>query len=408
MTETTAAPAPAEAKPNRGLSVAEAVAAMQATRESAAAPPPAEPVEEPAAEASNPEPGETAEATSVEGAEPEAEATTDETAEDVTEEPSGDGYELAEDSKLVLPDGTEWTAKELAEGVLRHKDYTKKTQALADERRTFDAERKSFVDKAKEFDTGMQAERAQLATALKDAQAQRDRYAQSVDEVEKALNAQGAEWARIDWEAEAARDPTGYVRKWAQYQSWERAQAVTKAEKAELETKRKADAEAADKQSQEAVANAWHASRQALEQHIASQHAELLDAEKAPAKLRAMMATAEAAGMPKEVFVAAMGHQARADVPVMHPAVFELLRKATLYDGLVAEQSKVLASDKAPKPDATGKIKVVKAGASRARPPSPSSAALGRAQAAYNASSTPENAVALMQARRAAQAARQG
>lgn len=32
MTETTAAPAPAEAKPNRGLSVAEAVAAMQATR----------------------------------------------------------------------------------------------------------------------------------------------------------------------------------------------------------------------------------------------------------------------------------------------------------------------------------------------------------------------------------------
>jgi hypothetical protein len=381
---------------------------MQAARVNAPASPPAAPAEEPAAEASNPEPGETAEATSVEGEEPEAEATADETAEEVTEEPSGDGYELAEDSKLVLPDGSEWTAKELAEGVLRHKDYTKKTQALADERRTFDAERKSFQDKAREFDTGMQAERAQLATALKEAQAQRDRYAQSVDEVEKALNAQGAEWAKIDWEAEAARDPNGFPLKWARYQSWERAQAVTKAEKAELDAKRKADAEAADKQSLEAAQTAWLNSRQALEQHIASQHAELLDPEKGGQKVRAMMATAEAAGMPKEVFVAAMGHAAHPEVPVMHPAVFELLRKATLYDGLVAEQSKVLASDKAPKPDATGKIRVMKAGASRVRPPSPSSAALGRAQAAYNANASPENAVALMQARRAAQAARQG
>lgn len=407
MTETTAAPAPAEAKPNHGLSVADALAQMQANRASAAAPTPAETAEKPAAEASNPEPGETAEANSVEGEEPEAEATTEETAEETTEEPSGEGVELAEDSKLVLPDGSEWTAKELAEGVLRHKDYTKKTQALAEGQRALAAEQQSFRDKAREFDTGMQAERAQLAEATKAAQAEREKYAQTVDEVEKALNAQGAEWARIDWEAEAVRDPNGFPLKWARYQSWERAQAVTKAEKAELDAKRKADAETADKQSQETARTAWQAHKQALEQHVASQHAELLDTEKGPAKLRAMMATAEAAGMPKEVFIAAMGHAPTADVPVFHPAVFEFLRKATLYDGLVAEQSKVLASDKAPKPDASGKIRVVKAGAARYRPPSAPAAALGRAQAAFNANpSSSANAVALMQAKRAASQSR--
>ena len=239
MTETTAAPAIAEAKPNHGLSLADAVAAMQANRESAAAPTPVQPAVEPAADASNPEPGETTEADSVEGEEPEAEATADETAEEVTEEPSGEGVELAEDSKLILPDGSEWTAKELAEGVLRHKDYTRKTQALAEERRTLDADRKVVQDKARELETGMQAERAQIAAALKEAQAQRDRYAQSVDEVEKALNQQGAEWARIDWEIEAQRDPNWQL-KFARFQKWQHAMEVTRAEKAELDAKRKA------------------------------------------------------------------------------------------------------------------------------------------------------------------------
>lgn len=407
MTETTAAPAIAEAKPNHGLSLADAVAQMQAARVNATqASPPAAPAEEPAADASNPEPGETAEADSVEGGEPEAEATADETAEEVTEEPSGEGVELAEDSKLILPDGSEWTAKELAEGVLRHKDYTKKTQALAEERRTLDADRKVVQDKARELETRMQAERAQIATALKEAQAQRDRYAQSVDEVEKALNQQGAEWARIDWEIEAQRDPNWQL-KFARFQKWQHAMEVTRAEKAELDAKRKADAETVDRQSQEAAQTAWLNSRQTLEQHIASQHAELMDPAKAPQKFRAMMATAEAAGMPKEVFVAAMGHAPSPHVPVMHPAVFELLRKATLYDGLVAEQTKVLASDKAPKPDATGKIKVVKAGAPRFRPPSPTDSALGRAVARFKADPSPENAVLKMQAERAALVARQ-
>jgi hypothetical protein len=399
MTETTAAPAIAEAKPTHGLSIAEAVSQLKLNRESAVAPPPVEAPAEPAADASNPESGETSEAISVEGAEPDAEETTDETTEEATEEPSGEGYELAEDSKLILPDGTEWTAKELAEGTLRHKDYTKKTQALAEERRAVDAERKVIADKAAQFEHETQTQRTQLVEALKAAQAERDRYAQSVDEVDKALNAQGAEWEATDWEAEALRDPNGFPVKWARYQKYLHAVSITKAEKADLDAKRKAETETASQQSQEAAARSWQQSRSALSQHIERNHPDLLAPEKGKQEFVAMANTAEAAGMPKEVFMAAIGYAQSADVPIMHPAIFEL-RKATRYDRLVSEQSKVLASDKAPKPDATGKIKVVKATAARFRPPTQAQAAVGGAKTAFENSLSIQSAAKLMAARR--------
>ena len=408
MTETTAAPAPAEAKPNHGLSLADAVAKMRANRASAAAPTPAEPASEPAAEASNPEPGETAEATGVEGAEqPETDTATDEQADaPATEEPTGEGVELADDSKLVLPDGSEWTAKELVEGTMRLRDYTKKTQALAEERKTLDthrqaldAERRAVSDKAREIDTALQQELAAAKTA-------REQYAAQVEQISALLNKQDAEWSRIDWQAERMRDPQAAAAKWMDYQLHRDAMAAAERERADLAAKAKADADESDRKARDSAAQAWQGQRQALEQHITSRHADLMDPEKGKHEFRAMAATAEAAGIPGDVFLAALGHTPQDGVPIMAAPVFELLRKATRYDQLVSEQTKALASDKAPRPDATGKIKVVKAGAARFRPPSPTDSAVGRAQADFNRNRSVEDAVALMKAKRAANAAR--
>ena len=402
MTETTAAPAPAEAKPNRGLSQADAVAQMRANRASAAAPTPPQPAPEPAAETSNPEPGETVEANGVEAeqAQPEGidEQPTEGEAEPTAEQDDGQTI-------VQLKDGSTVPLEELVAGYMKDGDYRKKTSALSEdrkalaaERQALEAERRTVSDKARELDTTLQQEIAA-------ARAERERYAASVAEVEKALNQQGAEWAHIDWEVEAQRDPNWQL-KFARFQKWQHAMEVTRSERDGLDAKAKADAEAARQAAQAEAAKSWQGQRQALEQHIAARHADLLDPEKGKQEFRLMAATAEAAGIPGQVLLAALGYGQQEGVPIMAAPVFELLRKATRYDQIVSQQTKALASGTAPKPDPTGKLKVVKAGAARFRPPSPTDAAVGRAQAAFNADRSMANAVALNRAKREARAAK--
>lgn len=57
------------------------------------------------------------------------------------EEETDEEVELDDDLEVTLPNGETATIKELAEGHLRHKDYTQKTQKLAEERKEFEAER---------------------------------------------------------------------------------------------------------------------------------------------------------------------------------------------------------------------------------------------------------------------------
>jgi len=143
-----------------------------------------------------------------------------------------------------------------------------------------------------------------------------------------------------------------------------------------------------------------------LEGHITAKHAELLDPKEGSQKWAAMRETAEAAGIPANVILATLGQRHEPGVPIMDAPVFELWRKATLYDALVAERTKATASGTAPKPDASGRIRVVKGSAPVYRPPPAASAALGRAQAAFNANPNQINSAALMRAKRIAAAAK--
>lgn len=407
MTETTAAPAPAEAKPNHGpLTMMEAAAQFAAKRASASAPPPAEAAPEPAAEESNPANGETAEATSVEGEAPEAEAATDEQTK-AAEEPAGDAMELGDDAELILPDGSKWTAKELAEGVLRQKDYTRKTQALAEERRQLDSARQEIAGKAKELETGLGTRMTELERERDAMKAVREQYAAQVAQIGQMLNAQDAEWRKIDWPAERARDPQAAAAKWMDYQLHLQAVQDAEKERADLDAKSRGDAEAADKAAKEAATQAWQARRAELHQHVAEHHGILKDPERGNQEWLAMAETAKAAGFPPEVILATIGQTFDPNVPLMSAPIFELWRKATRYDQITAQKTAALASPEAPKPDATGRIKVAKATAPRFRPPSAADATLGRAQAAFNTNPSVANAVALEQAKRTAAQAKQ-
>jgi len=64
----------------------------------------------------------------------------DDSEEDDEDDSETEEVELSEDLEIELPDGTSATLKELREGHLRQADYTKKTQALAEERKKFEAE----------------------------------------------------------------------------------------------------------------------------------------------------------------------------------------------------------------------------------------------------------------------------
>lgn len=88
----------------------------------------------------------------------------DDTSEDDDEDGETDEADEAEDEDdddplLTMPDGSEVKFSELQNGYLREKDYRKKTMALADEKRTFEAEREQVV-------THMQQQYAQLQDAL--------------------------------------------------------------------------------------------------------------------------------------------------------------------------------------------------------------------------------------------------
>ena len=110
----------------------------------------AEPQPEPEPEAPQ-EPG-------VDEPEPEPQAEVDQPdVEDVEQQPDDDEQDDSrnvitvddEDAVVVLPDGTEVPVKD---GALRHADYTRKTQELAERRREFEQERESFEAERQEIE----------------------------------------------------------------------------------------------------------------------------------------------------------------------------------------------------------------------------------------------------------------
>lgn len=118
------------------------------------------------------------------------------------ESEEGEGNEADPDLKAVYTvthaDGTQedLPVEELVKGYYRQKDYTKKTQAVAEERRVVQTERQEVHGLRAQYAQGLQ----QLQAAIKEAVPQEP-----------------------DWEALKKTDPIGYAETWA---DWQRRQHV--------------------------------------------------------------------------------------------------------------------------------------------------------------------------------------
>ncbi|WP_374576110.1 hypothetical protein [Phenylobacterium sp.] len=120
---------------------------------------------------------------------------------------AGDGARVDDDAGLgaggdelveIEHDGRIYQAPAALKGALmRHADYTRKTQELAEQRRALEAHRRAFHE---------QAEGAQ---------------AQMMDQARMAsLDETLAEFQGVDWELYASQDPQGAQALWAQYQAF--------------------------------------------------------------------------------------------------------------------------------------------------------------------------------------------
>ena len=128
--------------------------------------------------------------------------------------------ELSDDTPIVLNDGTETTLAELKSGQLRQSDYTKKTQALAQERQTLEADMEKL-------------------------NAERQAYAQLLPQLQRQLSGDVTAEEQAQLEQLRETDPMQYMMAKDQITArQEKAQAV----KAEMERVHKSMAEEQQKQ----------------------------------------------------------------------------------------------------------------------------------------------------------------
>lgn len=102
-----------------------------------------------------------ADAEEVENDEPEGEADDDTEDDEEAEETEDD-----DDPVLTMPDGTEVKFSELQSGYMRQKDYTQKTQALAQERRSLEQQRQEWESDQQTALQYLQQQHSQLQDAL--------------------------------------------------------------------------------------------------------------------------------------------------------------------------------------------------------------------------------------------------
>jgi hypothetical protein len=298
----------------------------------------------------------------------EPEATEAEGAETDDEEPSGDYIETPDGEKIPVE-----------EAVKAHQNFkalqarvTRKEQALAEERRTLEAERQKVSGELGSYLAQVKQEAEQIAAA-------REQYAQKLKFVSERFAETDPELANVNWDELEQTDPVEYSRKWTRYQRHEAAKAALWQEQQQIQAERERD-----------MGRAVQQARSQFQAFVAEKYPELIDPEKGQSHQQAMLKTAFEAGYTENEIA-----------QTLDPRAVVLWRKAALYDQMVAQKSPVSAKPTtAPKPDATGKYQVVKARAARPNPIPAPKAALGRAQAAFNANPTRENATALMEAKR--------
>lgn len=282
--------------------------------------------------------------------------------EDDGQEPEAD--EADGDEEIWEIDGQQYTAEELRKSLLRQSDYTKKAQALAAERQEIDRI-KSEAQKAAE----------KHLVELKGLEATRRKYDEFLRKAGQDLNDREAQFAQVDWEALAVQNPQEYSRLDAAYKQHQIQKAQVEREQARRAQERQ------QIEQQEAQATAVR-----LQEHFNARYG-WSDEKKRNTELLAIRETARNAGFTDEELV-----------NTRNPGVWDILRKAALYDQSTAKAQGVVKRDANGKPQA---VKIVKPAASR-----PSSAKTARnaniasKYAQLDRTGSIEDAVAVLQARR--------
>lgn len=380
MADEAAAPAAAD-KPAFATTMQEAMQQLAARRQQTAQP--ATPAEPTAEAVDEPETGtreDPAKAEGVDGAEDEAEQAGDEHAdESEAADDAGD-----DDPMVEMADGSQLALSELVNGYLRQSAFTKKTQALAEERRTLETRTKELEDKAKEFEGTHGARLAEVEQAKVQASQERDRYAGIVEMLSAKLGEDDSAWGKVDWDRLQREDPVEASRQWVAFQRHKEAKAALKAEQDDIRAKREAE-----------VAGQTKVARDRLAAHVRTTHPELLDPEKGQKLWDEMVETGKRRGFSEAEIKS-----------TLDPRAFDLWMDATLYHRTKRETSKVLQPGEKPKADKDGVVRLIRPQASRPRPATVERAALGGTTAAFNAAPTRENGLKLLRAQRALNAAR--
>jgi hypothetical protein len=135
----------------------------------------------------------------------------DEAAENIGEELDEAEEESEEEGDTFIIDGKEYTAERIAElesGELRQSDYTKKTQALAAERKQVGELVTQLTDVIAEFESSIDSDEAELAQLLEDGDTSEYllRQRQIADKQKKVKNAKAAKTkANADLQAQEGK-----------------------------------------------------------------------------------------------------------------------------------------------------------------------------------------------------------
>jgi hypothetical protein len=213
------------------LSVDEAVARLSKAKGSAAAPPPEQQPD-----------GIDPEGTTLENEESDAGGSDGADADDLAA--AGDLSDDDQDAKdlftvTVNGEEVEVSLDDLIASYSRHGDYTKKTQALAEQRRAIEQQ-------AKEFETGL----ASLSAEKQKLAKQAEQYDAALQAVQSALKTADDEWVQVDWEKWFDEDPHEAQKSWVKYQQHKERKAA-----ADAEAKRREDERAEEARQRQAEAH---------------------------------------------------------------------------------------------------------------------------------------------------------
>jgi hypothetical protein len=374
------ATSPASATPNQpagALSLQQAVEERIAQKAAAVEAPTVESAPEPAAdETEQPEAApvevDNADSEADDANEPEDEDQTEE-APDEEAEASGDYIETPDGQKIPVEKAVQaFVDQERNEKIKRDLQarVTRKEQALAEERRALESDRQKVNGEY----SATKAEREAIAAA-------REEYARRLKVLDSGAANDDQAWSTVDWEKLEAEDPIEAGRQWRAFERHEKRKVAIQREMQQVEAEH---AKAMERSVRDA--------RSKFQSFVAEKYPELIDPKEGSAHQQAMLQTALDAGYtPQEI------------EQTLDPRALSLWRKATLYDQLSAQKATVTAKPNAPKPDANGSFRVVKArGVSRPNVIPAPKAALGRAQAAFNTNPSFENGLALERAKREA------